>query len=229
MNLICLARNRHPLHCSPWGNLCLLHRAWLPSSTRRAPVLISTPTLWSWGMQDGQLTIPRINRERQRGAHIGMELLNIMELAIPRNVGKVVDLRSYLLEPIKDRSSLATIFSVHELSHAKKTSKSIHPTLPIRNPSCGRLPPWSELILTGWPTFGVMHLAVTLRADGLMERHLDDIFAAQLALHSQAGGQANALDRLDSDCIAKSLSHQVSWLCNTWVLQMIYLDHSRSF
>ena len=105
--------------------------------------------------------------ERQRGAHIGMELLNSMELAIPRNVGKVVDLRSYLLEPIKDRSSLATIFSVHEVSHAKKTSKSIHPTLPIRNPSCGRLPPWSELILTGWPTFGVMHLvAVTLRADG---------------------------------------------------------------
>ena len=167
--------------------------------------------------------------ERQRGAHIGMELLNSMELAIPRNVGKVVDLRSYLLEPIKDRSSLATIFSVHEVSHAKKTSKSIHPTLPIRNPSCGRLPPWSELILTGWPTFGVMHLvAVTLRAHGLMERHLDDIFAAQLARHSQAGGQANALDRWDSDCIAKSLSHLVSWLCNTWVLQMIYLDHSRS-
>lgn len=40
-----------------------------------------------------------------------------------------------ILEPIKDRSRLASIFSVHELSHAK-TSKSIHPTLPIRkNPA----------------------------------------------------------------------------------------------
>eukprot|EP00435_Cladocopium_sp_Y103_P041037 s1602_g11.t1 len=62
-----------------------------------------------------------------------------------------------------------------------------------------RLPPWSELILTGWPTFGVMHLvAVTLRADGLMERHLDDIFAAQLARHSQ--GPSWRRDRASNFC-----------------------------
>ncbi|CAK9091959.1 unnamed protein product [Durusdinium trenchii] len=50
-----------------------------------------------------------------------------------------------------------------------------------------RLPPWSELINTGWPVFGMMYrIAQQLRADGLLEENLDDIFATQLSHGAQA-------------------------------------------
>eukprot|EP00913_Durusdinium_trenchii_P032956 g30852.t1 len=49
-----------------------------------------------------------------------------------------------------------------------------------------RLPPWSELINTGWPVFGMMYrIAQQLRADGLLEENLDDIFATQLSHGAQ--------------------------------------------
>ena len=96
---------------------------------------------------DPYALILRCGRDRE-----GRTLVIVEEYGTgnPQKCWQSCYLRSYLLEPIKDRSSLATIFSVHELSHAK-TSKSIHPTLPIRPAVAGFHPGRSWFWRDGLP------------------------------------------------------------------------------